>query len=60
MKPRTKLPAYNSVAATDDVHWKLKKWREALSDRWDRRVTMSETIDWLIDNAGMPPELEEK
>ena len=48
--------AYCSVATTDEVHWKLEQWRRALSDAWDRRVTMSQTIDYLIDNAGVPEE----
>jgi len=53
-------PAYNSIAATDDVHWKLEKWRRHLSDKWGERWTFSQTIDWLLDNAGPPETWEER
>jgi hypothetical protein len=57
MTPTSKrLPAYASIAATDDVKEKLEIWRLTLSKRWGRRATYSETIDYLLDNIGVPPE----
>ena len=59
MKTRSKpAPCYNSIAATDDVHWKLDLWRRYLSDRDDRRWTFSQVIDWLLDEKGVPPDEE--
>jgi hypothetical protein len=54
MKPTKTKPAYNSIAATDDVHWKLEQWRRYLSDQHGERWTFSMTIDYLLDNAGVP------
>jgi hypothetical protein len=55
-KTKKAPPAYNSIAATDDVHKKLEMWRRHLSDRDDRRWTFSQVIDWLLDNMGPPEE----
>ena len=55
--PSKPLPAYNSIAATDDVFWKLNKWQEELARRWGHTVTKSETLDWLLDSVG-PPDAE--
>jgi hypothetical protein len=60
MKNKTgRLPAYKSVACTDAVHWKLEQVRRILCDKWNRRVTMSEAIDWMIDYAALESELED-
>jgi len=54
---KSKAPAaYNSVAVTDTTFDKLNVWQMALSKRYGYRFTKSMTIDWLIDNAGVPPE----
>jgi hypothetical protein len=54
MRTRSKPAAYNSVAVIDDVHEKLEIWRRALTDKYNRRVTFSETVDFLLDTVGVP------
>jgi hypothetical protein len=58
MKTKSKLPAYCSVATTDEVKWKLELWRRTLSIRYSRRVTYNETIDYLLDQMGVPDDDE--
>lgn len=47
---------YKSVAVLENTFWKLKLWQSALDQRWDRRVTMDEVVEFLCDNTGVPEE----
>jgi len=58
MRTSKRLPAYRSVAMTDDTYFKLEVWRKELSKRWGRRATFSETVDYLLDQMGVPDDDE--
>lgn len=51
--PQPKYP-YKTVAMREDTYWKVCKWADYLRRRTGRS-TLGETIDYLVDSAGVPP-----
>jgi hypothetical protein len=53
------MTEYSTVALKPDVREKLDVWQDALRVRWGWQPTLSQTVDWLIDNAGVPQEVND-
>jgi hypothetical protein len=46
---------YKTVAITPDTYDKVVRWADYLREKHGY-MTIGGTIDWLVDNAGVPPE----
>jgi hypothetical protein len=55
----TEQREYTSLAIKEPTRYKFEKWQAYLSKRWGFRATHDETLDYLIDEAGVPPEEDE-
>lgn len=53
--PSTPRGKYKTVAITPDTYHKVIVWADHLRDKHGY-MTIGGTIDWLVDNAGTPPE----
>jgi hypothetical protein len=46
---------YKTIAISPDTYAKVVIWADHLRDK-QGYMTIGGTIDWLVDNAGVPPE----
>ena len=53
---RSKQKQFSVINVEDEVRWKFDHWQRFLEKKWDRRVTQSETLEWLLDTVGPPQE----